>query len=129
MGFGDIHPVSDAEYLFSLVSIVIASLFYAALISSLTSFLGNREVTTKRSRGELESIMRYMTVRRIPRPLQDRVKVRMINVISWGYLYHLGNLRICTTIFTNTKNVPTNLRATLTFYSLDLVVSQRKIYS
>ena len=74
VGFGDIHPITDSEYIFSLFSIVVASLFYAALISSLTSFLGNRDVTTKRSRGELETLMKYLVVRGIPKALQKRVK-------------------------------------------------------
>ena len=42
IGFGDIWPVSSKEFAFALVMIVVASLFYAVLISSITSLLANR---------------------------------------------------------------------------------------
>jgi CRP-like cAMP-binding protein len=74
IGFGDIWPVSSEEYFFALIMIVIASLFYAVLISSITSLLANREVTTKKFRGDLDTLKRYLLLRGCPKALQDRIR-------------------------------------------------------
>lgn len=56
IGYGDIHPVNNHEILFTLFLIMNGSLFYAFLISSLTSLLSNRDATTKLFRSEANSI-------------------------------------------------------------------------
>ncbi len=74
VGFGDIHPVNNQEFVFTLLNILVASLFYAVLISALTSLLGNREVSTKRYRAEFETLKRYLKVRSVPLVIQARIK-------------------------------------------------------
>jgi len=46
IGFGDITPRNNSETCFTLFLIVNSSLFYAFLISSMTSLMGNRDVAT-----------------------------------------------------------------------------------
>lgn len=62
VGFGDISPISTNEMFLTLFAVLVASLFYALLISSMTSYLNNREVTTKKFRGEFEVLKRFLTV-------------------------------------------------------------------
>ncbi len=74
VGFGDIWPVSSEEFGFALVMIMISSLFYAVLISSITSLLANRKVTTKKFRKDLDVLKRYLSLRHCPKALLDRIR-------------------------------------------------------
>lgn len=74
IGFGDINPVNDREIYFTLFLIVNSSLFYAFLISSMTSLMGNRDVATNCFRAETDLLRKLMLMRRAPESLRDKVR-------------------------------------------------------
>jgi CRP-like cAMP-binding protein len=65
--------VTNKEYAFSLFLILNGSLYYAFLISSITSLLSNKDVTTKMFRTDLANVRTLLQVRDAPEGLRTRI--------------------------------------------------------
>lgn len=75
IGFGDtisIH-INNKEILFTLFLILNGSLFYGFLISSITSMLFNKDVTSKQYRNDLMILHKCMNMLQISSTLADRI--------------------------------------------------------
>ena len=70
---GDINIVSNEEYVFSLFLILNGSLYYAFLISSISSLISNKDVTTKMFRSDLAKVCTLLQVRDTPEALRMRI--------------------------------------------------------
>ena len=70
---GDISIVTNKEFVFSLFLILNGSLYYAFLISAITSFLSNKDVATKMFRGDMAHIQSLLQLRGVPDGLQQRI--------------------------------------------------------
>lgn len=74
IGYGDIHPSNSTEASVALFIILNGSLFYAFLISSLTSLLSNRDATTKLHRGESNAILNYFRSRGVASEVLEQLQ-------------------------------------------------------
>jgi hypothetical protein len=72
IGYGDIHPVTLPETLFSLVLLLSGALFYGYVISCITSLLSNQDVTTKLFRNLLVNLKDYLKLRKVPESVRDK---------------------------------------------------------
>ena len=73
IGFGDIRPYNNSELIFTLFLIMNGSLFYAFLISSITSLLSNRDASTKLHRAETNVVSLYFRTVGIGSDLLERL--------------------------------------------------------
>jgi hypothetical protein len=74
IGYGDIQPRTYPETLFTLFLILNGSLFYAFLISSISSLLSNRDATTKLFRSETNRTKAYFSDRGVTSDLSEQVQ-------------------------------------------------------
>lgn len=70
---GDVNIVTNKEYIFSLFLILNGSLYYAFLISAITSLLSNKDVATKMFRADVASIHMFLQLRDVPEGLRLRI--------------------------------------------------------
>ena len=73
VGFGDIFPTNDAEFSYGLFLLGNGALFFAFLISSVTSMISHRDVATTKFREEVDRVKKYLRARRVPAVLTDSV--------------------------------------------------------
>lgn len=74
IGYGDIYPVSNSEIMFTLFLILNGSLFYAFMISSITSLLSNRDATTKLFRSETNVIKDFFSARGVASDIAEQMQ-------------------------------------------------------
>lgn len=74
IGYGDISPVSNREIVFALFLILNGSLFYAFMISSITSLLSNRDATTKLFRSEANVIKDFFVSRGVASDISEQIQ-------------------------------------------------------
>lgn len=72
VGYGDIHPVTLPETLFSLLLVLSGALFYGYVISCITSLLSSQDFTTKLFRSVLTTLKDYLKLRKVPEGVRDR---------------------------------------------------------
>ena len=65
VGFGDIHPYNNQENVFTLFLLFNGSIFFACLISSITSLLSNRDINCKKYREDLALVKQFLTMKAI----------------------------------------------------------------
>ena len=53
IGFGDIFPVTDLEFFITLLALIMSSIFFGSLVSSMASLIANRDVVLNKFRVEL----------------------------------------------------------------------------
>ena len=63
VGFGDIHPYNNDEIMFTLFLLFNGSIFFAFLISSITSLLSNRDINCKKYREDLAIVKQFMVTK------------------------------------------------------------------
>ena len=86
IGFGDIHPINGVEISFTLFLLVNASLFYALLISAVSSFISCRDISTKNYRNETDSLKAYLNMRSVSESIRNSVRI----YYEFLYTKHLG---------------------------------------
>lgn len=74
IGYGDITPVNNTEILLTLFLILNGSLFYAFMISSITSLLSNRDATTKLYRSETNVIKDFFNSRGVSTDISEQLQ-------------------------------------------------------
>lgn len=74
VGYGDIAPRSDREIIFALFLVLNGSLFYGFLISSITSLISNKDISTKLFRSDMATLRQFLTMRDVPQELSTRVE-------------------------------------------------------
>lgn len=74
VGFGDITPSRNAEYLFTLVVMIVGASMYALIIGSIASLI--RAVDAERSSfwNRVEGVSRFMQTRGVPVDVQARIQ-------------------------------------------------------
>lgn len=74
IGYGDIFPINNNEIVFTLFLILNGSLFYAFMISSITSLLSNRDATTKLYRSETNAIKDFFASRGVSSDISEQIQ-------------------------------------------------------
>jgi len=70
----DVQPVSPLEHIVSILMILGGIIMYSIVIGQATSAFSNLEASDAERRQKLEAINQYMRVKRVPNPLQTRVR-------------------------------------------------------
>jgi hypothetical protein len=86
VGYGDIHPVSEMELLFSLFLLLSGALFYGYVISAITSLLSSQGIATKQFREELALVRSYLTLRKSG----EAVRAQFISYFEFLFTRQLG---------------------------------------
>jgi CRP-like cAMP-binding protein len=73
VGYGDIAPYSNGEIIFALFLVLNGSLFYGFLISSITSLISNKDISTKLFRSDMATLRQLLSMRDVPLELSTRV--------------------------------------------------------
>jgi hypothetical protein len=74
VGYGDITPARDVEYVFTILVILMGASMYAFLIGHVASLLSSLDSVKTGFAGRAEAVEQYLRARRIPSPLIDRVQ-------------------------------------------------------
>lgn len=74
VGYGDITPVRDVEYGFTIMVIVMGASMYAFLIGHVASLISTLDSVKARFTGRAEAVEQYLRARHTPRALIDRVQ-------------------------------------------------------
>lgn len=75
IGYGDIHPRNFKESIFAIVLMICATLFMSYLISSISSFMSHRDVTSKLFFDEFNSLDQYLNLRRVDATVRENFRL------------------------------------------------------
>jgi hypothetical protein len=74
VGYGDITPHRDVEYLFSMVTILLGASMYAFLIGNIASLVSNLDSTKASFWNRVETVNQYLRTRRVSGELNQQVR-------------------------------------------------------
>jgi CRP-like cAMP-binding protein len=74
VGYGDITPVRQNEYIFAMTVMVLGASFYAFLIGNIASLLSNINAVKANFWNRIEVIDQSLRSRQVPRELSERVR-------------------------------------------------------
>jgi hypothetical protein len=74
VGYGDITPHRDIEYLFSMVTILLGASMYAFLIGNIASLVSNLDSTKASFWNRVETVNQYLRTRRVSGELNQQVR-------------------------------------------------------
>ena len=75
IGYGDIHPSNSKETIFAIALMLCGSLFMSYLISSISSFMSHRDVTSKLFSDELKALNQYLNLRRVDATVKEKFRL------------------------------------------------------
>ena len=73
VGYGDITPARDVEYMFTILVILMGASIYAFLIGHVASLLSGLDSVKAAFSGRAEAVEQYLRARQLPSSLIDRV--------------------------------------------------------
>mmetsp|Transcript_33473 Transcript_33473/g.76494 ORF Transcript_33473/g.76494 Transcript_33473/m.76494 type:complete len:170 (-) Transcript_33473:846-1355(-) len=74
VGYGDITPVTEVEYLFCIFQMLVGASLFAYVVGNMASLLGNIDSASTQLKEKLESVTEFMRKHRLPLELRNRVK-------------------------------------------------------
>jgi hypothetical protein len=74
VGYGDITPGRNVEYVFTIGVIMLGASLYAFIIGNIASLLSNLDSAKAQYRNRVEATTQYLRGRRAPRHLQDKIR-------------------------------------------------------
>ncbi len=74
VGFGDITPVTNVEYIFTMPVILLGASMYAFIIGSVASLVSNLDSTKASFWGRVETVNQYLRSRDAAPELNDRIR-------------------------------------------------------
>lgn len=74
VGYGDITPGTNIEYLFATITALIGASLYAFIIGNIASILSNLDAAKTRFKNRLIAVSQYMQQRDVPVSLNKKVK-------------------------------------------------------
>ncbi len=86
VGYGDITPVRTAEYIASMVVMLLGASMYAFIIGNVASLLSNLDSAKADYWNRMESVTEYLRYRRVP----QRLGVRVRNYYEYLWARHRG---------------------------------------
>ena len=86
VGFGDITPHLNYEYVFAILTMIMGASMYAFIIGNLASIIRNMDVQKSNFLNQVDSIKLYLRYRGIPDHLNERVR----NYYDYRWKNHRG---------------------------------------
>ncbi len=86
VGYGDITPHLDYEYLFVIVVMVVGAFMYAYIIGNIASLVSNLDARKSSFRNKTDTIKLYLKQRGVPDHLNERVR----NYYEYLWAHHRG---------------------------------------
>jgi voltage-gated potassium channel Kch len=74
VGYGDITPSRDVEYVFTMVVMLLGASMYAFIIGNIASLFSNLDSAKAAHWNRMEAVSQYLRARRVPRALNDRIR-------------------------------------------------------
>jgi hypothetical protein len=74
VGYGDITPVTNAEYIVSIFVMVLGASVYAVIIGNIASLFSNIDAAKAAHWNRIESVSRYLRDRDVPPDLSEKVR-------------------------------------------------------
>jgi voltage-gated potassium channel len=74
VGYGDITPGRNVEYVFTIFVIVLGASTYAYIIGNIASLLSNLDSAKAHYRNRVEAVTQYLRARQAPRWVNDQVR-------------------------------------------------------
>jgi hypothetical protein len=105
VGFGDIFPVTDLEFFVALIALIISSLFFGSLVSSMASLIANRDVVLNRFRIEITKLNACLEVCRVSEEFSCHTKK------FFGVMFARQNGLLESKIFCSEMGLPHRLRS------------------
>jgi len=73
VGYGDIHPYTELETMYSIVVMLIGQAIYAFIIGNMSSLIADADAVSTTFRRRLDTVTAYMRYRQLPDPMQRRI--------------------------------------------------------
>jgi CRP-like cAMP-binding protein len=73
VGYGDIRPVTDGEYVFAIFVMIIGQSIYAFIIGNMSNLIAAADSLGARFAKRVDVVTAYVRYRRLPRPLAHRI--------------------------------------------------------
>ena len=86
IGYGDITPQLNYEYVFVIVVMISGAFMYAFIIGNIVSLINNLDARKSAFRMKLENIKLYLKQRSVPGSLNERVR----NYYEYLWVHHRG---------------------------------------
>lgn len=74
VGYGDITPLRNSEYIFTIIAMLLGASLYAFIIGSVASLLSNLQAAKNTYWERIESVSEYLRFRHVPQHLNTRVR-------------------------------------------------------
>jgi len=86
VGYGDITPHLDYEYIIAIITMASGAFMYAFIIGNIASIISNLDRQKASFRSKVDTMSIYLKKRGIPRSLNNRIK----NYYEYVWLHHRG---------------------------------------
>ena len=86
VGYGDITPHRNIEYLFSMVVMLLGASGYAFIIGKIASLFSNIDAAKANFWNRIEAVTQYLRSRRVPHKLNEQVR----NYYEYIWAHHRG---------------------------------------
>jgi hypothetical protein len=86
VGYGDITPNRNIEYVFTMAVMLLGASFYAFLIGNIASLLSTLNAAKSSFWNRIEGINQYLRARHVPRKLNEKVR----NYYEYLWAHHRG---------------------------------------
>ena len=95
VGYGEIKPVTSAEFLYAVIAMVLGAGIYAMIFSQVVSYITRLDMAYTRFEERMEEVRRQMIYLRLPSELQDKV----VSYFEYLWLRHKNLLEKGTYFF------------------------------
>ena len=82
VGYGDIHATNTGERFYALLTMLLGSLMFGAIIAKVRVLVESRNLQLRELKIRVAELKSYLEERRIPLALKAEVKVQKINIFS-----------------------------------------------
>ncbi len=86
MGYGDITPHLNYEYVFTIIVMIIGAFMYAFIIGNIASLINTLDVQKVTYRSKIDAIKLYLRYRGVPAEINERVR----NYYEYRWEHHRG---------------------------------------
>ena len=86
VGYGDITPKRDIEYIFTIVVMMLGASMYAFMIGNIASLFSNLDAAKAHFRNRIDAVSKYLHAKRVPNHLNEQVR----NYYEYIWARHRG---------------------------------------
>jgi CRP-like cAMP-binding protein len=82
VGYGDITPTNEAEYLFAALMMIIGATVFGYVVGNVSRMMGSLNVGKRKKKDHLRKVKNYMRERLVAKPLQRRITQFFENILE-----------------------------------------------